>query len=821
MRTYRCALVVSLCSLLVAPAAVLALAQDGSAPPPSAPAAAPGADGQRPPKDYDSPWPQSATRDGVAYTVDRPTFVSLDGAQVKMTAPLQVTMSDGSMMSGSIDVSATLAPSDVSGDVEINRMVVVGATLDGADDTSKVQAALNALLEKAAMTVSRSVVASQLDIEPVTTPGLRHDPPVVKVVEKPTVLLAIQGPPHSLPLAQTGWRYVTNTPFIVLLDPQSVWHLRLGQGDWRAARSINGPWQPAQAPPDQVVAALGPPPQLPPDVQRDQQAADQTRTATKAASPPDVLVATEPTVLISINGQPQLAPLCDGVQSVTNTDSVLLRTASPDAWWTLASGRWFSAQRVQGPWNYAAPASLPASFANLPATGQYASARASVPGTTEAKEAVLANSEMRTVTIDRSKATCDVKYQGQPQTAPIDGTSLYYVRNASQPVVKDGQTYYCCEAAAWFSASAVDGPWTLCDKVPEAIYRIPPSCPIFACTFVEVVGSDASTVSFGFTPGYVGSYLQDGTAVYGTGYDYPPADLGGGATQPYPQTYGSDPGYDADSGTFAPPTGNTYIDEYPAVQPYYMDTGYGGWGWCPGWSVGWGCGWGNWGYWNHWNNWWNHWHPYANQWNHDWNQYQHNWNQQNANRQALADRGRNGLNDWASRATRTPGGQVPTRTPGGEIPTRTPGGEVPTRTPGGEVPTRTPGGEVPTNNPGGEIPTRNPGGEIPTRNPGGEIPTRNPGGEIPTRNPGGEMPTRYPGGQVPTRYPSSRQYGGNYGSYGNYSGFHPAYHSQAGAYGGGYRAPQYGNAYRGGGQVRGMSGGSRGGGGAHGGGGRR
>ncbi|MBL9141377.1 MAG: hypothetical protein JNK53_05870, partial [Phycisphaerae bacterium] len=460
----------------------------------------------RPPKAYDSPWPQSVTKDGIVYTVDRPSFTTLQGNQVQMEAPLQVTMSDGSMMSGRMTVNASLAPADQAGEVELNRMSIAGADLDGVDDTSSVVSAMGSLLQKAALTVSREVIVKDMDMDPVTTPGLRHEPPAIKVVKTPTVMLAIDGPPHSIALAQTGWRSVTNTPFIVLLDPASHWWLRLGASDWRSASTINGPWNPQPAPPQNVIAALGNPPQAPEGAQANAQAADQSRAATKAAAPttpPAVFVATEPTVLISLNGEPKLAPLCDGVQAASNTDSVLLRTADPDRWWTLASGRWFAAQNLNGPWGYVAPPALPASFANLPATGQYGGALASVPNTTQAKEAVLANAEMRTVTIDRAQAKCDVKYQGQAQLAPIAGTALSYVTNSNQPVVKVDQAYYCCESAAWFTAPAPTGPWTLCDKVPEAVYSIPASCPIFACTFVEVLGSTDMTVSFGFTPGYV------------------------------------------------------------------------------------------------------------------------------------------------------------------------------------------------------------------------------------------------------------------------------------------------------------------------------
>ncbi len=760
----------------------LAIGQDGAAP--ASPAGSPAAPAA---PAVDTAWPQTATKDGLTYSIDKPTFNSLTANQVQMTAPLQVTMSDGTVMSGHVDLNATVAPADHAGEVELNRMIVADAVLSGVDDTSTVKAALSALLAQAAMTVAREELVSELTMTPVSTPGLRHTPPAIRVVEQPTVLLTVDGMPRTAALGSTGWKRVTNTPFILLQDPAGNWYCRLGQNDWRGGGSMLGPWS-AIAPPDQsVISALGSPPTLPPELQQQQEQADKSRAAIAAnTAPPDIMVSTIPTVLISLNGPPQLAPVAEGVQGASNTDSVLLRTQDPDRWWTLASGRWFAAQNLGGPWAYVAPTALPTSFASLPSTGQYAGALASVPATTASKSAILAGAEMRTVTLDRAKAQCSVKFTGQPRFVAIQGTQLSYAANSSQPVIQVGSAYYCCDAGAWFTSAQASGPWTLCDNVPQSIYDIPASCPVYSCTYVEVTGSTTDSVSFGFTPGYIGTYMQDGTPVYGTGYAYPPADLGDGASQTYPQTYGSDPGFDPDSGTFAPPSGNTYIYEYPAVQPYYLNYGWPGWGWCGTWCVGWGWGWGGYGYWNHWGNYWNHWHPYYN------NHWQNAWHDWHGN--SVAARNARLNNPGAAAGDRA--------------------WNRATTNPGGVRPTNNPGGERPTNNPGGERPTNNPGGERPTNNPGGERPTNYPGGQRPTTNPGGGAAYRYPG--------SERDYNGGYGNYGsryggynNYSGFHSSYNYSGGAYRGGYSSPNYGGGYRGGnyGGYRGGGGGGRGGGG--------
>ncbi|MFO0782722.1 MAG: hypothetical protein U0636_03470 [Phycisphaerales bacterium] len=52
------------------------------------------------------------------------------------------------------------------------------------------------------------------------------------------------------------------------------------------------------------------------------------------------------------------------------------------------------------------------------------------------------------------------------------------------------------------------------------------------------------------------------------------------------------------------PTGNTYINEYPAVQPYYYDNCYGGWaGAAAGATAGLAAGATGGLGWHHWNNW--------------------------------------------------------------------------------------------------------------------------------------------------------------------------------------------------------------------------
>ncbi|NBT10536.1 MAG: hypothetical protein EBT24_06000 [Betaproteobacteria bacterium] len=360
-----------------------------------------------------------------------------------------------------------------------------------------------------------------------------------------------------------------------------------------------------------------------------------------------------PTVLVSISGPTQTRDVGPGLKTVTNTrQTVLLRDQAPK-YWVLASGRWFSANAEGGPWMYVPGNELPEEFQQISETdGKIGSALASVPGTKAAKEAVVNNGLVRTVVLDRGKTQCDVKWNGQPAFTAINGTKLQYATNASQPVIKDGSAFYCCDSAAWFKASSASGPWSLCDNVPAEIYAIPASCPVYPVTFVEVYGSTADSVTFGFTAGYVGSYVQDGSIVYGTGYNYATLANDDGSSQTYPQTYGNQASYDQDSGIWAPPSGDAYADYYPAVYPAVYEGGWGGWGWYPGYATAWGYGYGHWGTWNNWNHYWNNWHPYYNHWNNGWHEWQRNdFNRHNLANQADANRNfRNTAGGWNSYA---------------------------------------------------------------------------------------------------------------------------------------------------------------------------
>ena len=235
---------------------------------------------------------------------------------------------------------------------------------------------------------------------------------------------------------------------------------------------------------------------------------------------PAVFASSDPAELIESQGEPSMIPV-PGTRLLwaENSDADIFTDTSSGDQYVLVSARWFRARTRGGPWQFVPGHELPPDFARIPPTCQAGEVLASIPGTPQAQEALIANEIPQTATINRSEAKLDVTYDGAPDFQAIEGTSLTYAANCSTPVVCEGSVYYGCEDGVWFTCANPIGPWVCADAVPAAIYAIPTSCPIHYVTFVRIYKSTPEFVYTGYTPGYFGTCVsQDGCVVWGSGY---------------------------------------------------------------------------------------------------------------------------------------------------------------------------------------------------------------------------------------------------------------------------------------------------------------
>ena len=61
-------------------------------------------------------------------------------------------------------------------------------------------------------------------------------------------------------------------------------------------------------------------------------------------------------------------------------------------------------------------------------------------------------------------------------------------------------------------APAPNGPWTTCMSVPQEIYTIPPSSPVYNVTYVTQTANADGTVQASYTAGYLGTFILGAAA---------------------------------------------------------------------------------------------------------------------------------------------------------------------------------------------------------------------------------------------------------------------------------------------------------------------
>ena len=357
-----------------------------------------------------------------------------------------------------------------------------------------------------------------------SVPGvkLKNDPPGIFVSYQPAIILDVDGQPIRAAIDKTNLEFVVNTRWPLFFDRQSSMFYLVAGEQWLMAAALPGPWVSAnKLPKDMSILAnepewadlkkLIPPP-----------------TVKANAVVPVVFYSTSPAEVILFNGKPVYEQI-PGIRLkyATNTTSYLFLYTPTNRYYYLTAGRWFSADSLGGPWTFATP-NLPADFAKIPPSSPAGQVRASIPGTEEAKDAVLMAQVPTTVIVNPAAAAAKVKvtYVGTPQLVPIEGTSLYYVKNTPQTVIKAGDLYYLCFQGVWFVSKNPQGPWQTAQSVPQVIYTIPPSSPVYNVTYVTQVTTTDGNVQASYTAGYTGAFIVGvATGVIiagGTGYYYPP-----------------------------------------------------------------------------------------------------------------------------------------------------------------------------------------------------------------------------------------------------------------------------------------------------------
>ena len=553
----------------------------------------------------DKGWPRTFSSGADTFSIYQPQVEKWDGNRVHLYSAVEVE--NKTAKSSNYGVIWFNARTEVD---KLNRTV----TLDQVELTkvnfpaepsknSELTQLLTAKLPNLTKVVSldRLIAAAEADSEPVKTVEVKNDPPAIIFSTKHSVLVLIDGPAQLRAIDGTDLQRVINTRAILLFEnDKKLYYLRVSDW-WLQSPNLEGPWTYAKKLPDDmkkaeeyVVNKTG--------GQGLQTSSSSTAPGQGAAAQPSlkeagkngeiptVYVAFGPTELLETRGDPVFKAIPGTeLEYAENTNGDFFRFNGQ--YYVLISGRWFKGPSWQGPWTFVSATDMPPDFAKIPESSPKATVLASVPGTPQSKEGIIANSIPQTATITRSEAKLTVVYDGEPAFAPVEGTAMFYAKNTSVPVIKVSEnSYYCVEAGVWFKATSPQGAWTVVDAVPEEIYTIPPSSPIYYVTYVRVYNSTPEVVYVGYTPGYYGTVVSasTNTVVYGTGWYYPPY-ISPTVWYGWPYTYGVGASFnwtDETGWSFGFGYGYAY---YPWYYPWWGPMGYYGYGWYPYY------GWGAWG----------------------------------------------------------------------------------------------------------------------------------------------------------------------------------------------------------------------------------
>jgi uncharacterized membrane protein YgcG len=509
----------------------------------------------------DPGWPRRIIKSGGKLVMYQPQVDDWHGfTDIKWRQAFQLTPSGGKQVVGAVSFHGATSVDTDTHMVLIDNLSVVNTyfpSLDPATTAQMDQLVRTFIPPYINISLDR-VVAYLPKPQTANTVELNNSPPLIFVSYTPAILLGIDGEPVLTDLSQTDLKSVVNTTWPLFFDKSNSQYYLLIDNIWLTAVDLNGPWSRSMNVPRDFKKL--------PDAGKFAEVKKAYPPA-QVSNPiiPKVFYATSPAEVILFEGQPSFMQI-PGTRLVyaTNTDSPVLVDSTTQTYYYLAAGRWFSASSLEGPWTFAS-LTLPSDFANIPLTSPASAILASVPGTNEAKDAVLIAQIPTTMILNPTAAAAQahVSYFGAPQFAPITGTSLQYATNTVDKVIQVGDVYYLCLQGVWFMSTSPQGPWTTASSVPQVIYTIPPSSPVYNVTYVTQVTTSSGDVQASYTAGYLGAFVM-GAAVgaiiaNGTGYYYPPYigyPVGGYPYyHPYPTPYGyggygSTPYYNSRTGAY-------------------------------------------------------------------------------------------------------------------------------------------------------------------------------------------------------------------------------------------------------------------------------
>ena len=331
-------------------------------------------------------WPHDIDVPEGRITMYQPQLEAFEENKLSARAAVSVTPTGQTEpVFGAVWIDADISTDRDTRQVTLKSLKVSRAKFPDAepDKMEKLKAILEREIPTWDISISLDRLLTMLELvekEQMALDNMKTESPKIIFSMSPAVLVTIDGEPELASIGESDLQRVVNTPFFMVLAPKDkLWYLK-GEENWLKADDLNGSWQRDPNPPESVVAAGK-------AAEADQIA--QSEDGKQLDAMPQIIVSTEPTELIVIDGEPVYSTIYGtDIIYVSNTESDMFVNFKTKEHYILLSGRWYTAASIKGRWSYIAADKLPEDFAKIPAGSEKDNVLAFVAGTDQANDAV-------------------------------------------------------------------------------------------------------------------------------------------------------------------------------------------------------------------------------------------------------------------------------------------------------------------------------------------------------------------------------------------------------------------------------------------------